>query len=53
MVLFWRRREETWEQAAFSEDPLGHTGRKSFPFWSALRSGGTASSETKEFAAPR
>ena len=46
-ALVWKWLE-TWEQAASSEDPLGHTGRNSSPAWSSFGRGSTASPEAKE-----
>ena len=39
----WGRRVETREQAPWSEDPLGGTGRNGSPAWSTCGSGGMAS----------
>ena len=42
-VLWWGRRVEAWEQIAWSEDTLGHTGRNSSPSGRTFVNGGTAS----------
>lgn len=48
VVFLWRRSAEDWEQAAWSEDPLGHTRENSSPcICSALGRCGTASLGTK------
>ena len=47
-MLQWVRRTEAQEWTAWYEDPLGHIGRDSSPYWSVFGRGGTASPGTKE-----
>ena len=49
-MLPWRRKTKAQEWTAWTEDPLGHTGRDSYLSWRAFGRGATASSETKDLA---